>query len=364
MDLRILELQKQAAARDDVITLAGALPARELLPRAELALALREVVTSRDDALQYGWPEGIAQLRGWIAARLATRGARVDPERVIITAGAQQALAVAATAVDARSIIVGDATYPGALDAFARAGMASVCVAGDARYAIPGVSNPHGVESHDRKDVLAGSGSLIIDEAYAELRFDGRLSSPLLVDAPDRTWHIGTISKTLAPGLRVGWLIPPPRCQAAALDTKQAADLQTSGLGQAALVRLLAFIDYDAWLARARAFYARRASALTSALRRHVPGIRFVDPEGGLSVWVETEDRGDERDLLQRALDHGVMFDPGKMFRPQPSRYVAFRLSFGNTAPELLEEAARRLGRTLAQWRRRARDVVWPTDRA
>src|SRR5437016_1782162 len=107
MDPRVAQLHRDAAARRGMIALAGALPAPELMPRAALARALGDVVTSRDDALQYGWPEGVEQLRVWIARRLAARGACVDYERVIVTSGAQQALAIAASVMRVGSIAVG-----------------------------------------------------------------------------------------------------------------------------------------------------------------------------------------------------------------------------------------------------------------
>jgi 2-aminoadipate transaminase len=347
MDPRVTELQKQAAARPDVIGLAGGLPADELLPRAALARCLAEVTASRDDALQYGWPEGTEQLRHWIAARLAARGAAIDPECIIVTAGAQQALAIAARLLGG-AIAVGDATYAAAIDAFIRSGAQVVASGGTARYVIHGVSNPHGVELADRDALLASSEPLIVDEAYAELRFDGATPRPLLADAPDRTWHVGTISKTIAPGLRVGWLIPPAPHHAAALELKSAADLQTSSLSQAALARLLATTDYDALLARARAAYAERAAALSEALHRHAPSLRFREPEGGFSLWIETDRTGDDIALLRAMLDAGVMVDPGSAFCPGPRETIAVRASYSNAAPCRLAEAARRLARVLA----------------
>lgn len=347
MDPRVVELQKEAATRDDVIGLAGGLPAAELLPRQALARTLAEVTASRDDALQYGWPEGTEQLRGWIAARLAARGARVDPERIIVTAGAQQALTIAARVLGG-TIAVGDATYAAAIDAFTRAGAQVARDRGETRYVIHGVANPHGVELVDREALLETRGPLIVDEAYAELRFDGVTPRPLLADASDRIWHVGTVSKTIAPGLRIGWLIPPASHHAAALDQKAAADLQTSSLTQAALARLVTTIDYEALVARARTAYAERAAAITSELRRAAPSLRFRDPEGGFSIWIETDRQGDDLALLRRCLDAGVMVDPGSAFRPEPSPTIAVRASYSNATPDQLAEAARRLARVLA----------------
>ncbi len=270
MDARIVALHKQAAARADVIGLAGGLPADELLPRAALGRALAEV--ARDaSALQYGWPEGAAAVRAWIAARLAARGATVDADRIIVTAGAQQALALVGAMLRGTSVAVGDATYPAAIDAFERGGARVVVDGGDTRYVMAGVANPRGTSSAWPRDR-----PLIVDEAYAELRFDGRVAPPLL---GDDVWHVGTISKTVAPGLRIGWLVPPAAHYATVLALKQAADLMTSSLAQAVFAHAVVRLDYDALVARARTAYARRAERLACALHRE--RIRFVEPEGG-----------------------------------------------------------------------------------
>jgi 2-aminoadipate transaminase len=346
MDPQITQLQKEAAERQDVIGLAGGLPANALLPRDEVGRAFAEVTASREDALQYGWPEGIEQVRGWIVARLAKRGAVVDADRVIITAGAQQALSIAGTILKGRSIAVGDATYPGALDAFRRAGARPTAHDGDVAYVMAGVANPIG-----RALPIEPARVAIADEAYTELRFDGQVPRPLIADAPG-TWHVGTISKTIAPGLRVGWLIPPAQHHAEALEIKSATDLQTASITQAALGRLLQQLDYDALVARARAEYARRADALVTALRAHAP-VTFEEPEGGFSIWAQTDITGDELAFLRTALDEGVMVDPGSLFQVEPGETIAMRLSFSSSPIDRIDEAARRLGRALDRFGRR-----------
>lgn len=350
---RIEELQKQAAERDDAIGFAGGLPANDLLPREDLARALAEVTTTDDAALQYGWPEGSPDLRAWVATRLAARGATgVDPERVIITAGAQQALAIATRVLGDRTIAVGEATYQGALDAF---GPRAVTRGNDVRYVIAGVANPQGTPQESASSLLDSARELIVDEAYAELRFDGRVLPPLVGEAPDRVWHVGTVSKTIAPGLRVGWLIPPARHHAAALDLKHEADLQTASVSQVALARLFDLIDYDALVATARASYAARAAALAHALRRHAPELQFTDPIGAFSIWIETGEHGDEIALLEAALEEGVMFDPGSYFRAARDGDIALRLCYSNAPVDRFDEGVQRIVRALARWRRGTR---------
>ena len=354
MTSRFDQVQKAAAEQSDVVGLAGGLPANELLPREGLARALAEVATLNESALQYGWPEGAPELRAWVARRLTARGATIDPERVIITAGAQQALVIAASCLGAREIEVGDATYQGALQAF---GTRAVPRSADVRYVIAGVTNPQGTPQLPASQLLASARELIVDEAYTELRFDGRVLSPIVADAPDRVWHIGTVSKTIAPGLRVGWLIPPRAHHAAALERKHAADLQTASVSQLALARMFGLVDYDAIVATARCAYAARAAALSTALHRHARDLPFTEPAGAFSIWIDTGERGtcdDELALLEAALAEGVMVDPGSLFRPTPIDTIAVRLCYSNAPVESFDEGVRRLSRALARWRRQA----------
>jgi 2-aminoadipate transaminase len=351
METRIEELQRHASHRPGVISLAGGLPADELLPRGDLTLATTAILSGRStEPFQYGWAEGCRELRAWIADRLVARGAAVDADDVIVTAGAQQALAlIAATLPRGTRIVVDTETYPCAMHAFEFAGLEVVTEPlhpTDVRYVIDGVSNPHGVDrvGPRRAELLASGAPIIVDEAYAELRFDGRVPRPLVADAPGRVWHVGTLSKVISPGLRVGWVVAPRALHHRLLAAKQAADLQTCGLAQAALARLLATADYDQLLDRARNLYAARAAVLVEALRTHAPGWRFAEPVGGFSIWVETDLEGDDVDVLAAAVSAGTAFDPGRVFRPGGEvEPVAFRLSFSHAPVHELEHAVRRL---------------------
>lgn len=357
MTTRVEELQRRASARPGVISLAGGLPADELLPRAALARASAATLGGPDgtEPLQYGWPEGCPALRAWIADRLVARGAAVDADDVIITAGAQQALAlIAGVLPDHRRIVVDAETYPCAMSAFGFAGHDVVTEAGDVLYVIDGVSNPHGVDrvAPVRGSLLASGMPIIVDEAYVDLRFDGAIPRPLYADAPDRVWHVGTVSKVISPGLRVGWIVAPHDQHERLVAAKQAMDLQTCGLAQAALARLLAIAHYDGMVERARNLYSARAEVLTRALRRHVPSWRFAEPEGGFSVWVETDLEGDDADVLAAAVAAGVSFDPGRMFRPGGETWpLAFRLSFSHAPIHALEDGIKRLAQAARRFR-------------
>ncbi|AKT39513.1 PLP-dependent aminotransferase family protein [Chondromyces crocatus] len=365
MDVRIDQLMRTGAAAPGIITLGGGLPAPELFPRRALMASFQRVMMDPSGAaLQYGWPEGSEGLRGWIAERLRRRGADVSASDVIITSGAQQALAVASQVLFQRGDRVGcePESYPGALDLFGTRGVLPVVGHDDVRalYVMPAVSNPHGraMTTTDRRRWLdhahAAQLPLLEDDAYAELRFDGPPHRPLLADARHLVWHIGTLSKTLCPGLRVGWLVAPPVMYRRALEAKQALDLQANSLALALLEDFLGRHDYDALVARARRFYHRRALHLAATLSRRLPSFRFTAPEGGFTLWAETDCDGDDRDLLEFALQHGVSFDPGRSFRVDlRSSRIALRLSFATESSARQDEGVARLARAWDMWRGR-----------
>jgi 2-aminoadipate transaminase len=359
LDSRIDRLQRRCVAEPGVLSLAGGLPAAETFPMAALASALER---AGPDAMQYDWPEGREALRNFVAARLQRRGANVEPDQVLITSGAQQALDIAVQigCRHTRGIRVPRACYPGALELFTARGLRLVNedAVADASYVMPLVENPTGVapERQALDAVLEGDGYIIEDDAYGELRFDGRTPPPLLASAPERVFYVGTFSKTLCPGLRVGWLVTPRRFRRAARRTKRVSDLQANSLAQCIVERYLAEHDFEERLSYLRSFYAQRAEALVRALRRRLPSVSFLEPEGGFSVWAVTEERGDDVELLAAALRHGVSFDPGRDFRPSgESEPIAFRLAFSSLPPERMNEAVTRLARTFRAFSRARR---------
>lgn len=369
MDLRIDQLQRRAAGHPGVIPLAGGLPADELLPRAELAHAMESILaqrtqrTGRREAgpLRRSWPESVIKLRGWIADRLNARGAMVDDDDVIVTAGAGHALAlVARTLKPGRRIAVGEESYPGAITAFTSA-QHDVVADGEAdvHYVIEGVSTPHGVDNVGprRAELLASGATLIADEACVDLRFDGRVPRPLCADAPDRVWHIGSFSKVVCPGIGVGWLVPPRQARPDVLARTRRDELQQGSLVQAALACLLDESSHDERITRARTLYADRAQIAIDAVRRHLPSWRVTEPEGGLTLWMESDLDGDDVEVMATAIANGVSIDPGCIFRPSgQGSPLAFRLSYAAAPLCDLEEGIRRLARATRSFRRCDRD--------
>ncbi len=354
VDPRIERLQRRFVTSPRVLSLAGGLPATDTFPLAALARSLRNAGAN---ALQYDWPEGRAELRARIAARLSKRGAHVVAGDVIVTNGAQQAIDVATGLLTAGSgrVWVPPECYPAALELFRARGLelGTDPANADFAYAMPLVGNPAGLTmSPEERTALLEQGRFVVeDDAYAELVFDGTCAAPLLAAAPDRVVHVGTFSKTLCPGLRVGWLVVPPAYREAARRAKQLMDLQSNGLAQCLVERFLALEDFDRHLGMLRTHYARRAAALADAVRRELPSFRFEEPRGGFSLWVTSELAGDDAELLELSLSLGVSFDPGSDYRPSgASAPLSMRLSFSSLPIRSMREAARRLARAVAAY--------------
>jgi len=358
MTTRVEELQRQASARPGVISLAGGLPADELLPRAALARASAATLGGRDgtEPLQYGWPEGCPALRAWIADRLVARGAAVDADDVIITAGAQQALALIAGVLPRqRRIIVDAETYPSAMSAFAFAGHDVVTEVGDVHYVIDGVSNPHGIDrvAPVRDSLLASGLPIIVDEAYVDLRFDGAIPRPLYADAPDRVWHVGTVSKVISPGLRVGWVDADPSLQHLLINAKQAMDTCTSVPAQRTVADFLAGGHLEPHLDRVLSLYRERKNAMRVALDRHFgDAVRATDPDGGFFLWVTFADsQVDTAALFEPALAEGVAYIPGPAFSTNGNFHDALRLCFATSTPQRIDEGVARLRAAVDRYR-------------
>jgi 2-aminoadipate transaminase len=271
---------------------------------------------------------------------------------------------VALSSVPKRQRIGVDAeSYPGALDAFrsAHATLVGLEDRAELYYVMPSVSNPCGQTMPDvQRDALLEraqrQGSYVLeDDAYDGTRFAGGPSRPLVADAPERVFHIGTFSKTLCPGLRLGWLVPPRRLARRALRRKQNQDLQTNGLTQALLVEYLRQGHFEALQARARKRYRRKAQTLLGSVARRLPEFRCRAPLGGFSLWLESDLRCDEARLLEAAIERGASFDPGSLFRVSTQPSLALRLSFSAVPEPAIDEGVARIARALEHVSARSR---------
>lgn len=350
-------IARQAAETPGVISFAGGLPDASLFPKEDLCRAFLSALDGRTAALQYSWPEGLPDLRAWVAERLCRRGARVAPEHVIITSGAQQAILLALASAPRHARIGMNAeSYPGAFAAFhgRRARLVGLDTRADLYYVMPSVSNPNGqrMSGDSRAELLRRlarhDAYAIEDDAYEATSFDSVASRPLLADARDRVFHVGTFSKTLCPGLRIGWLVPPTALAKRALTRKQTQDLQANGLTQALLSDYLQHADFEQLVRRANRLYAKKARLLMSATARHLPQFRFREPRGGFSLWLESDLRCDEDALLRSALERKVSFDLGSPFRRHARPNLALRLCFSSVVADQIDTGVARLSNAVA----------------
>jgi 2-aminoadipate transaminase len=362
--------------RPGVISFAGGLPAPELFDaagtRAAFAAALADEVAGR--TLQYSTTEGDPALRAAVADRLTARGLPTDADELLITSGSQQALTLIATVLlePGDTVLVEEPSYLAALQAFQLAGAAVVPVPCDedgldpeaaaalaerhgARllYTIPTFQNPTGrtlpLERREALVALARRGGfwLLEDDPYGELRYRGE-PLPALAALDDRVLSLSTLSKIAAPGLRIGWVRAPEPLRRPLTIAKQAADLHSSTVDQAAAARWLEAIDLDARVAGLRRAYGARRDALLAGLSEALPpGSAHNHPDGGMFVWARLPDGWDAAELLDRALARDVAFVPGFPFFAGPPDAATLRLSFTAHGPD---EIAEGLGRLRSAW--------------
>jgi DNA-binding transcriptional MocR family regulator len=364
-------------ARPGVISFAGGLPAPELFDLDGLAAAFAAALADGPNSLQYSTTEGDPALREAVAARLTARGLTTGPDDLLITSGSQQALAlVAAVTLDPGArVLVEEPSYLAALQAFQLAGAELVPVPCDddgidpdavadlaARhgagllYTIPTFQNPTGrTLPAQRREALVSAAQrarlwVIEDDPYGELRYSGAAIAPVasLPEADERVIALSTLSKVAAPGLRIGWVRAPRALRPALTVAKQAADLHSSTIDQAAAARWLASVDLDAHLAALRRAYGERRDALVDGLAGALPpGSTHNRPDGGMFVWARLPDGWDAEALLRRALAHDVAFVPGAPFHAGVPDRATLRLSFTTHPPG---EIATGLSRLREAW--------------
>lgn len=359
-------------ARPDVISLAGGLPATELVPRERITQAAGNALAD-PRSVQYGETSGWAPLRSVLAARESAKvGRPVDPAEVVVTHGSQQALSLLAQVLldPGDTVVVEEPGYTGALQVFRTAQAELVPVALDADgmdtaaleqslrdglrpklvHTVSNFHNPRGVVlSTQRRAHLANLADrygfwIIEDDPYGELWFDAPAPAPVAAHS-DRVLRLSSGSKTLAPALRIGWLHGDRRvCEAVEL-LKQGADLCGSSLTQQIATELLGdHAWFDGHLATVRAAYGARARALVSSLNTAFGDcISHAAVPGGMFCWIEFTDGTDTARLLDTAVEHDVAFVPGGAFGVASDHPHAARLCFATYDGAVLAEGVERL---------------------
>lgn len=359
--------------RPEVISFAGGLPSPATFPVERLQIACNAILSSAaSPALQYGPTEGYLPLREWIAKRHSSAGVQVDPARVLVTTGSQQGLdLLAKVLVDAGSrVLVETPTYLGALQAFSLCEPQFVSVPSDdegpippqmtpaltqgARfmYCLPNFQNPTGrrIPTQRRIEltrVAADAGVLLLeDDPYGALSYEGEELPALFSYNDQGVVYMGSFSKVLAPGLRVGYLIAPTELHKKLVQAKQAADLHTPSFTQRIVHEVIKDGFLDEHIPHIRELYANQCRAMLTSLQRHFPAeASWNRPAGGMFIWVKLPKHVDSMQLLDKAIAANVAFVPGAPFFADEPQANTLRLSFVTVSPEKIEEGVARLGK-------------------
>lgn len=370
----------------DVISFAGGLPAPDVFPVKEFQEASQKVLAEQGpQALQYSTTEGYRPLREMIARHTARYGIVVGPENILITSGSQQALDLIGKVFinPGDRILVEKPTYLGALQAWNAYQTEYVTVPLDDEglqtdkleealrvspkflYVLPNFHNPAGVtlslERRKRLIELADHYGvpIIEDDPYGQLRYEGdHLPSLVVLDnefqrhngAPysGNVIYLSTFSKTLAPGLRLGWIIAPVEVIKKLVQAKQGSDLHTSTFTQMVAYEVAHGGFLDRHVRFIRQVYRERRDAMLHALERYFPkGVHWTHPQGGLFLWVILPEHLDASEVLKEAIQEKVAFVPGVAFYADGSGQNTLRLNFSYMTPDKIEEGIKRLARVL-----------------
>ncbi|HWB68822.1 MAG TPA: PLP-dependent aminotransferase family protein [Solirubrobacterales bacterium] len=372
-------------ARPEVISLAGGLPDTSTFPPQSFAAQMTRIAQeSAAEALQYGPTEGFEETKDCILEVMGAEGMLPDHEDLIITTGGQQAIDLVCKAlVDPGDVVICEApTYPGAVPVFCsyQADVMQVeCDADGMRvevleelldrlgregrrpkfvYSIPSFQNPAGVtmsfERRLRLVELAREHELMLveDNPYGLLRYSGEGLPPLYqLDGGDYVIYVGTLSKILSPGIRLGWAVAPPPVMEKVVLGKQASDLCTSTLTQYFVREYFGEGRWRGYIEDLVGIYRRRRDVMLGALREHFPAqASWTEPEGGLFIWATLPEYIDTSDLLAKALGEDVAFVPGQAAYVEEGRgRNSMRLNFSGVGETEIEEGVRRIGKVIAE---------------
>jgi 2-aminoadipate transaminase len=371
----------KVTARPDIISLAGGLPAPELFPVDEYRRAFEWVLEADGaQALQYGPSEGYLPLRRLLAERLSRFDMPCGPDDLLVTNGSQQALDLMGKVFlnPGDTVLVETPTYLGALQAFNQYQATYAIVPMDedgmrvdevervlaqrsARapikfiYALPNFQNPTGRSmSLERRRRLVELAShygvpIVEDDPYGELRYEGAALPTLKsLDTEGLVIYLGTFSKILAPGFRLGWMLAGPEVMEVLMHGKQPSDLHTGMAQQMATYEVAKGGFVDQHVERIKDFYRERRDVMLRSIEEHFPAdAHYTRPAGGLFVWAELPRDIDTRELLLEAIEEKVAFVPGQGFHADGSGTNTMRLNFSNVPPEQLQAGVQRLGRAI-----------------
>jgi 2-aminoadipate transaminase len=368
----------------DVISFAGGLPAPEVFPIEPIsAITQRILHDAGPQALQYSATEGYRPLREWLAQAASQEGLPVTVDNILITSGSQQGLdLLGKVLIDPDdTLLVESPTYMGALQAWAPYGAEYVTLPSDDDglilddleavlqkrpkfiYMLPNFQNPSGrTLSLERRQYLVEATArygipIVEDDAYVRLRFEGEsLPSLQLLAGRARqeseykghVIHMGTFSKILSPGLRLGWIIAPAQLISKLVQAKQGTDLHTPTFTQMIAYEMARQGFIEEHIPLIRHVYRTRRDAMLAALSEYFPAhVTWTHPQGGMFLWATLPEGMDSVKILEEAVEQKVAFVPGTAFHPRGGGENTMRLNFSNSSPEKIREGIARLGKVL-----------------
>lgn len=361
--------------RPEIISFAGGLPSPATFPVQRMKAAYDKVLSDNGKvALQYGPTDGYAPLREWIAGSLSTEGSTILPEQILMTSGSQQALDLLGKVLidEGSRVLVETPSYLGALQAFSvyrpefksvdtdEHGLVPSSLEGIAQgarmlYALPNFQNPTGRSlSVERRQELVETCArlgvpLIEDDPYGSLSYKGAPSPKMVAMNPDGVIYMGSFSKVLTPGIRLGYVCAPlPLVRRLEL-AKQAADLHTAQLTQMVVHEVVKDGFLDQHIPTIRQLYGDQCQVMLDAMQEHFPaGVSWTKPEGGMFIWVTLPQQIDAMKLLEQSLAARVAFVPGAPFYANDPATNTLRLSFVTVPPERIREGIAVLGKLIA----------------
>lgn len=361
----------------EIISFAGGLPSPESFPFQEIKeVAVQVLEESGAQALQYSTTEGYYPLREWVSNRYQSKGMKVDPEEVLITNGSQQGLDLVGKIFlnQKDPVLVERPTYLAALQSFGlyepefhslpleKDGVDVNCLVEALDefhpklfYAVPNFQNPTGISySRRRRKEVAhaledGNTVFVEDNPYGEIRFLGEDQPPVKAFL-EESILLGSFSKIVSPGIRLGWITAPSEVMEKLVTAKQASDLHSSLLSQMMVHRYLSLYDVEAHLNKIRGMYKRQRDLMVSLIKEEFPeDVQCTEPEGGMFLWVTLPDGMSSLELFERALKEKVAFVPGQAFYAEKPQLNTLRMNFSNSSEEKIKVGISRLARSIRE---------------
>lgn len=360
--------------RPEVISFAGGLPSPETFPVERMRAAFDKVLTQQGkSALQYGPTDGYAPLREFLADSLSTSDSTILPDQIMMVSGSQQGLDLLGKVLvdEGSKVLVETPSYLGALQAFSvyrpefesvdtddhglvPASVAAKGAGARLMYALPNFQNPTGrtlsVERrYELVETCARMGiPLVEDNPYGDLCYSGEPLPKMLNMNPGGVIYMGSFSKVLTPGIRLGYVVGPTPLIRKLEQAKQAADLHTAQLTQMVVYEVIKDGFLNEHIPTIRTLYAKQCNAMLEAMSKHFPeGVRWTKPEGGMFIWVTLPEHMDSKQLLDEAIQQNVAFVPGGPFYANNPEKNTLRLSFVTVSPERINEGIEKLGKLI-----------------